>query len=196
MCGGGGERNISLHAHNSPVRQVLLSQSYSGKIKVQISRLSKVTEFRESPRFSLEPGLREVPLWTGKRRAAARRALALGRRSGQEVRATAQVDNLPGCHHSPEPRQRENEPRHQNQDPAGCRTTATTPVIPWPRNPTSCQLPSTSGSYASDGCGRGSKDSQRFSRTISTGGQWRIRGNLGPADEKHRRRYTALEAIE
>lgn len=49
----------------------------------------------------------------------------------------AQVDVLPGCHHSPEPGQPENEPRHQTQDPAGCRTTATTPVTLRPHNPTS-----------------------------------------------------------
>lgn len=152
----------------------MLSQSYSEKNQGSDKPLvqgHRIPECRGSPRFSLEPGLREVPLWTGKRRAGPRSAPALGRRKGQEMRATAQVDVLPGCRHSPEPGQRENEAQHQTQDAAGCRTTATTPVIPGPRNPTSGQLPGTSGSCAGDGCSRGSKDSQRFSRTTSTGRQ-------------------------
>lgn len=191
------------------MRQVLLlSPSHSGekkKIKVQIHRLPKVTEFRSgggrrgspwslvckrrplTPRGSAEQGLRT-------RRPSAGQE---GTRRGPQLRraGSGRRDLLPSRLHSPESRQR----GRRNTRPETPHTAAPLRLrqlhsgltAPLPAN---CPLFPAAARVT--GAAEAQKTLSAFFKDVFHWRTTKSRGELGPAERKHRRGYTALEENE
>lgn len=185
------------------MRQVLLlSPSHSGGKKNQGSDTPfaqgyRIPEWWGSPRFSLEPGLQEAPAHpAGKRRTGPPHAR--GRPGGHEARATAQVGRErparppPSRLHSPESRQRgRRNTRPENPQTAALlrlRQLHSGRTAPLPAN---CPLFPAAARVT--GAAEAQKILSAFFKDIFHWRTTKSRGELGPAERKHRRGYTALE---